>query len=369
MKGKTALIVGPVCKGKNEKNGQTCKLNEIDILLKAFYGKVDCFSTHRIKKHPFRIFKLLREIKKYDDIWFVLSRNGTRFLGPMMMWFNPSKNYFYTNVGIGTLLLEYQASYPRIENYSLSSYLKTPSLWEKSRSKRLKKFYSKCKKVFVESDLMKRNFEFIYDLKNVSYLPNFRTLGIPPSFSKGQAKQDTKKFIYLSRIIPSKGVGDLVETANALLEEGLAFSLDIYGPVRQGDRDWFENIKKIADANISFKGELQDKIIEKISEYDYFVFPTKSSEGMPGVIVESFFAGVPVITSDFSYAKELVSDGEEGFIYRFDDKQDLKCKMESALSISPLKWNEMHSNCLKRASCYSFETAKKILQREFSKND
>ena len=48
-----------------------------------------------------------------------------------------------------------------------------------------------------------------------------------------------------------------------------------------------------------------------MNEYDLFLLPTKwEGEGSCGAIIESKFAGIPAVVSDWHYNSELVSEGE-----------------------------------------------------------
>ena len=53
---------------------------------------------------------MLKAVRKANHVWFVLSRNGSMWLGPLIRFLFPHKKYYYTNVGIGTLQLEYKTT-------------------------------------------------------------------------------------------------------------------------------------------------------------------------------------------------------------------------------------------------------------------
>lgn len=360
-----ALIVGPVCEGLNSKNGQTNKLIQIKLLLERNYSQVEVFSTYRITKKPFRFFALLSAVRKADDVWLVLSRNGSKWLGPLLTLLLPQKKYFYTNVGIGTLLIEYEQGGYAESEVSMTDYLKKPNLWKKSKSKRLIRFYSSCTKIYVESDLMKRNFEAVYGLDNVSYLSNFRELAVS-GFDRSMTKRaDMTNFIFLSRIVPCKGIASLIEAAAQLKEEGISFSIDLFGPVGLREKEWFQSVLQKADKSVvRYMGEERGDVLKRLSGYDFLVFPTESTEGMPGVVVEALFAGTPIVSSDFSYASELIKDGKTGIIYPFTSKGGLVEAMKRACNVSPEKWRQMSSDCKRDSSRYSIGLAEKIIRKD-----
>ena len=44
---------------------------------------------------------------------------------------------------------------------------------------------------------------------------------------------------------------------------------------------------------------------------------------MPGSLIDSYIASLGVIASNWIFAKEYIKDGENGYIYKFDDIDDM----------------------------------------------
>ena len=86
--------------------------------------------------------------------------------------------------------------------------------------------------------------------------------------------------------------------------------LDFYGPLI----DFSE--EQLNTFNTFYKGQLDHSLtIPTLSEYDFLVFPTfHSGEGYPGVIIESYAAGTPVITTNWMSIPELVIHGKTGLL-------------------------------------------------------
>ena len=58
------------------------------------------------------------------------------------------------------------------------------------------------------------------------------------------------------------------------------------------------------------------------------MFPTTwKGEGFPGVIIDAYAAGLPVIATDWNLNKEIICEGENGFIIPPNDVQALAKKM------------------------------------------
>lgn len=82
------------------------------------------------------------------------------------------------------------------------------------------------------------------------------------------------------------------------------------------DRDYMATIRKAVqtaglEKNIIMTGYSPD-VYTFIDASEMTLLPS-FSEGLPNVIIESFFMQTPVITSDFYSIKEIVVDGENGF--------------------------------------------------------
>jgi glycosyltransferase involved in cell wall biosynthesis len=108
------------------------------------------------------------------------------------------------------------------------------------------------------------------------------------------------------------------------------------------------------------------KSVDTIKNYYLQVFPTKyQTEGIPGSIVDSFFSGVPVIASMWNSAKDVIDDNSTGFLYRFNDNDDLKQKLIFAYN-NPQKIQEMKIKCLEKSYQYQPSEAIKVVLNELN---
>ena len=174
----------------------------------------------------------------------------------------------------------------------------------------------------------------------------------------------TLKVCFFARVIREKGLDDIV---NALLElnqeyKKTAFILDIYGPIQTGEEAWFDSLQGRFDHNIKYKGYVEpEEGISVLRNYYALVFPTRyKTEGIPGTILDSFYAGMPVITSKWDNCADVFEEGVTGVGYEIGDykalKQCLKKAYENPESLSSLK-----GNCLKKANDYSPHKIIKIM--------
>jgi glycogen(starch) synthase len=58
----------------------------------------------------------------------------------------------------------------------------------------------------------------------------------------------------------------------------------------------------------------REELIQRYSEYDVFLFPSLRWEGFGLTIIEAMSQGVPVVASDIGGPKDIIEDGQNGFL-------------------------------------------------------
>lgn len=174
---------------------------------------------------------------------------------------------------------------------------------------------------------------------NTYWFPNVRE---KPSFQISEKKEFSKKFIFVGQVKKTKGVLDLIEVFRNLPE---GYLLDIYGPL---EINGFEELIK-SYQNISYCGALKANDVSKtMAEYDVFAMPTfHPGEGYPGVIIEAFSVGLPVIATNLAGIKEIVTDGEAGILVEPRDIEAIKSAV--------LAFNEDNYGSFSNAAFRGFE--------------
>ena len=156
-------------------------------------------------------------------------------------------------------------------------------------------------------------------LLNVSYLPNFRSVPDIP-FRKSNDK-DSIRYVFCSRVAPSKGIIELVDIFKSLSH----IKLDIYGPIENGFELEFNKAMELT-SNISYCGILDLSVNDgylRLQQYDVLLFPTKwIGEGFPGVFLDSFIAGLAVLASNWHLNGKILEKTDAGRV--FEDKDQLK---------------------------------------------
>ena len=117
--------------------------------------------------------------------------------------------------------------------------------------------------------------------------------------------------VFVGQIKREKGVFDLIEAISTMR----GFHCDLYGPLLARDRgEFFAAVG--AAPNVTYRGELEpEEVRSVIGRYDVLLLPSyHPGEGYPGVILEAFAAGVPVVAGDWKSIPRLVADGERGIL-------------------------------------------------------
>ncbi len=176
-----------------------------------------------------------------------------------------------------------------------------------------------CKKIFPNHN-------------NILWFPNIR---MPQKQHKEQTYN--KKFVFMSHIKFSKGVENIFEAASSLNDD---YIFDFYGPLM--DKKYtpkYINSQK----NCSYKGVLKgSEVPEKLISYDFILLPTfYSGEGYPGIIIEAFSVGLPVIATNLDGISEIVNHNETGILIPIKNTKSL---LDAIISINNENYIQYSNN-------------------------
>lgn len=213
--------------------------------------------------------------------------------------------------------------------------------------------YKKLKAIYVQSPKMVEGMEQ-KGFTNVVYVPNSKQINHYPKINH-TSHDGTVKFVFLSRVHPDKGCGQIVECAKRLNENGFGdkFTVVFYGKLFDEYKTEFTNsIKDLS--NVNYKGYLdltKDSGYDVLSQYDVMLFPTWwQGEGFPGVVIDAYVAGLPIIASDWNFNTDVVTN-ETGVIIPTKDANRL---YEEMLNFIMWKYDltAMKERCQKVAHQY-----------------
>ena len=139
---------------------------------------------------------------------------------------------------------------------------------------------------------------------------------IPESFSPKHS-HEVPRLLFLSNLLISKGVFELLDALAILQDKGCRYACDFVGDETKEITHSYllEEIKKRGlDHSVTCHGALYGEEKERLwSQTDILVFPSYS-ECFPLVVLEAMAHGLPVITSDEGGIPDMVKDGWNGLI-------------------------------------------------------
>jgi len=181
----------------------------------------------------------------------------------------------------------------------------------------LKYIFTNIDCLFLEIKSMVNNFKLLN--QNTHWFPNVR---IKPSF-EANFKDYTKRLVFISHVKESKGIDEIVGVVKLL---DSSYTIDIYGLIY--DKKYSESFFK--KHNISYKGSLLvEEVLPILATYDVLLLPTTwQNEGYPGIIIESYSMGKPIIATNLQGISEIVDNYKSGILIEQKNIESLKNAIE-----------------------------------------
>ncbi len=203
-----------------------------------------------------------------------------------------------------------------------------------NRQTSLRKFGGEASKVYKESKGIKRKLlRFIFSNINLLFFetkhmvvffteinpntywfPNVRNRVMQPTLPRSYKK----KFVFIGGVKHEKGIDEIIEATKKLDK---SYIIDIYGPIYE-DKYTKEYFKK---CNVSYKGALKaDEVLETLNKYDVLLLPTYyKGEGYPGIIIEAYSLGIPILATTLHGIKEIVDIHKTGVLIEPKNVEEL----------------------------------------------
>lgn len=212
--------------------------------------------------------------------------------------------------------------------------------------------------VFFCSDNVRKQVKELYqvDLKSTSVVYNVIHPAEIQALSKLEVNdlpEFTEKlftFVSVGRVKNGKGYPLLFEIHKDLILRGVKHRIIIIG-----DGDKLKELKqKSKESNLEDSFILlgnKDNPFPYLKNADCFILPTQS-EAYPLSVKEALLLGLPVLVTDVGGVNEIVSDGIDGLLMKYD-REDIMKKMEMILS-KPELFEQLKSGAEKSET--KFET-------------
>lgn len=288
------LTIGPVT---NEKDGliggATISFGQlVDFLGKhgVLKGVVNTQTYHeglqKIWNIPYILFRLLVELPGASLVMLNTSRGGTRFLAPVVFVLAKLFQKPFVFRPFGGDIKDYTATYNKWQQWIFRHTILFADLLL-LQTRELMAYYA---------DSGVRTMHFPTSRKS------------PPEELLKMDRPFQKRFVFLGHIKASKGIEVILEAAQKLSGD---YIIDLYGPITE--EKYFD---RFVGSQVKYKGVLPHQdILKTLARYDVLILPTfYEGEGYPGVIIEAFSLGLPVITTHWKAIPELVEDSVNGLL-------------------------------------------------------
>lgn len=139
-----------------------------------------------------------------------------------------------------------------------------------------------------------------FDLKELPFSPSIK-------------QKEIIEIISVGRTHWKKGYTDAIQALAILKEKGITFSYTLIGA--SGDEELMYLIDHFSLQNEVFLSPkiTQTEVYQAMLDSSLFLLPS-IEEGLPNVVVEAMFLGVPVISTNCGGVPELITDGVEGWL-------------------------------------------------------
>ena len=130
------------------------------------------------------------------------------------------------------------------------------------------------------------------------------------------------RFVFVGRLVPDKGINELVQAFVQLIADYPFCTLTLVG--------WFEDVtpllpetRNAIDTNPAIRFvNRQDDVRPFYQDADCLVFPSYR-EGFPNVVLEAGAMGLPAIVTDINGSREIIKQGKNGIIIPPRDAEQL----------------------------------------------
>jgi len=180
--------------------------------------------------------------------------------------------------------------------------------------------------LFVQTPNLKKDLGNL-GIKNIEMMTNFKIQKIRASEDIKIDENENIKLCILSRLTKDKGIEDAVEAvkeANDIFGS-VKVKLDLYGIVPEYYKERFAHLINQNKDFVEYKGVANyNQTVDVLKNYFALLFPTYfHGEGFAGCIIDAFFAGIPIIATDWLYNKDIVKDKKNGILVPIKNSHEI----------------------------------------------
>ena len=156
-----------------------------------------------------------------------------------------------------------------------------------------------------------------------------------PQAHKPVARSKAFQFLMGTRLLRTKGVGVYVEAAGILKKKYRDVRFELIGFFEKHHPDSIteSELRHWQKKDIIHYSGFAKDVRPFLRQADCFVFPSFYHEGIPRCLLEAAAMEVPIITSLNTGCKEVVKEGENGFLCIPNNATDLAARMEEMMRL------------------------------------
>ncbi|MFC1887841.1 glycosyltransferase family 4 protein [Candidatus Cloacimonadota bacterium] len=227
--------------------------------------------------------------------------------------------------------------------------------------------------LYVSDYLRLRTLQFYPELNSRSLtlhngvnLDLFRPLGIEinEQIRRKYGLTNERVILYAGRIIPEKGVLDIVAAFNEICTKTDKIKLFIAGSrafKNSRDNNYVRSVKNSANSNVIFTGFIPHSELRNLySIADIFIYPSVWDEPFGKAVLEAMAARTAVVASNSGGIPEIITEPDQGIIVPKNDPDSIVKAVNYLLSSKKIL-EQFKDSAYKRAQNFSWrEVTKKL---------
>lgn len=215
--------------------------------------------------------------------------------------------------------------------------------------------YRFCKGVQVQTSAGRTCFPAAVQ-KKIFVIPNPNHVTLDErNWALKQVKE--KRIVTVGRLIPEKNPRLLIDAFSMLNKEFPDYSLEFYGEGVLKSM-MLERISELGLTDKVFlRGNVND-VPHHIASAEIFVL-SSDLEGMPNALMEAMALGLPCVATDVSGVRDIISDGDNGFIVPVGNKEAMADRIKQLIELEGIK-NRFSDNSINVLSKFDKEKVFKL---------
>jgi len=214
----------------------------------------------------------------------------------------------------------------------LGTAVENPGLSQKISILLYKYAFKKVQRVFFQNEENKKFFDDHGLAKGKGMIIPGSGVNLERYPYREYPEDGTIKFAFISRIMKEKGIDQYLDAAEAMKERNVEFHVCGFCEPEYDGRLYEEDKKGV----VQYHGMIRD-VTGFMGDMHCIIHPTYYPEGISNVLLEACATGRPIITTDRSGCREVVDDGDNGYMVECKSSEGLIDAVEKFLD---LNWEE-----------------------------